>query len=372
MTTVVEIERQRILDHRCRAQQLIEPVSAAAECAVLGVGVRDNPVRGTAPVALRARTSGPGDAAEDGLVRAYSVRSAIHLHRPDDLGLLIAALLWRDPDEPARGTYGDLSVADPLQALADASDAARVIMDDAEPRTKGELSEAVTARLDPLLSPWCAGCAAHHLNDGLFRHAVFQAGLVIIPEPGGSFRLHPFDRAIEPIDPDAARRELLRRYLRLAGVATRGAVATWLGLSTGGARAWWDLIADELEPVRVDGSRYWMHAEDLAGLCDPGDQLITLLPPYDPYTDLAERKFLVADSGQRGRVWRAVRNPGVVVSGGEVIGTWRDRQAGGGKKGAGRAVSVELFDAPARGVRRAIEERVQQLFGQAAVELSCE
>ncbi len=370
MTAGSEVDRQRILDHRCRVQQLAEPVPAAAECAVLGVGVRDNPVRGTAPVALRARTSRSNGDVEDGLVRAYSVRSAIHLHRADDLALLVAALRWREPDEPARGTYGDLSVADPLQALAEATEAARMIMDDAEPRTKGEVSAAVTARLDPSLSPWCAGCAAHHLNDGLFRHAVFQAGLVIIPEPGGSFRIHPSGHTIESVDPDPARRELLRRYLHLTGVATPAAVGTWLGLSTGGARAWWELIADELEPVRVDGFRYWMHAEDLAGLSDPGDQSITLLPPYDPYTELAERKLLLADFGRRGRVWRAVRDPGVVISSGEVIGTWRDRKARGREKGsAGRTVTVELFDRPARGVRSAVEERAHWLFGEAEVEL---
>jgi hypothetical protein len=366
--TDVEIDRQRILDHRCRTQQLIEPVPAAADCAVLGAGVRDNPVRATAPLALRARTAGAGDD-EDGLVRAYSVRSAIHLHRRVDLGLLIAALRWQDAGEPARGTYGELSVPDPLAALAQATDAARMIMDDGEPRTKGELSGAITADLDPALSPWCAGCRAHHLNDGLFRHAVFQAGLVIVPEPAGSFRIHPYDRVIKTVEPEPARRELLRRYLHLAGVATRAAVATWLGLSTQGARAWWELIADELEPVRVDGNRCWMHTDDLAELPEAGRSpsagRISLLPPYDPYTDLVERKFLLPDADRRGRVWRAARNPGVVNRGGEVIGTWRDRQS----RGKGRTVAVELFDRPARGVRAAVEERAQHLFGEADVDV---
>ena len=330
--SMIEIDRQRILDHRCRAQQLSEPVSAPADCAVLGAGVRDNPVGATAPVALRARAGGADD--EDGLVRAYSVRSAIHLHRRDDLGLLIAALRWQDADEPARGTYGELSVADPLAALAEAVDAAETIMNDGDSRTKGELSGAITASLDPLLSPWCAGCQAHHLNDGLFRHAVFQAGLVITPEPAGSFRIRPYGRKLKTVDPAKARRELLRRYLRLAGVATPATVGTWLGLSTSGARACWDLLVEELEPVRVDGTRYWIHSDELAALPDSGELGVSLLPAYDPYTELAERKLLLPDSARRSRVWRAVRNPGVVLRGGEVIGTWRDHKGRGARRRA--------------------------------------
>jgi hypothetical protein len=57
----------------------------------------------------------------------------------------------------------------------------------------------------------------------------------------------------------------------------------------------------------------------------------------------------------------------VVVRGGEVIGTWRDRR--GGKGSDHRQVSVELFDRPARGVRGAIEDRARHLFGEVEIEI---
>ncbi|GAB3747229.1 winged helix DNA-binding domain-containing protein [Microlunatus parietis] len=358
-----DLDRNRLLTHRLRAHQLTEPAAAPADCAVLGVGVRDNPVGDTAPLALRARTEPAGDA-EEGLIRAYSVRSAIHLHRRTDLPLLVAALRWQRPDEPARGNFGDLAVPDPLAAVAEAADAMRAITADGQPQTKGELSGAVTARLDPALSPWCAYCKAHHVNDGLFRQATLQAGLVVVPDPAGSFRLHPYESAIEVIDPTQARRELLRRYLSLAGSATPAALGTWLGLSTAAARAWWNLLADELEPVRVDGQRVWIHADDLAALPESPERAVSLVPPYDPYLEVAERKLLVTDPDRRAKVWRAIRNPGVVLCGGEVIGTWRDRQAK-----AGRAVTVELFDVPTRTLHRAIEQRAKGLLPGAAVDL---
>lgn len=360
--TIAELDRERLLAYRIRAHQLSEPASVPADCAVLGAGVRDNPVGRTAALALRARTV-PADEAEEGLLRAYSVRSAIHLHRRADLPLLVAALRWQRPDEPARGNFGDLAVPDPPAAVAEAADAMRAITADGEPRTKGELSGAVTYRLDPALSPWCAGCAAHHLNDGLFRQATLQAGLVVVPEPAGSFRLRPYEGAIEAVEPGSARRDLLRRYLHLAGVATPARFGTWLGLGTAAARGWWDLLADELEPVRVAGLRCWIHADDLAALAEPAEPAVGLVPPHDPYLELAERKLLVPDRDHRAKVWRPVRSPGVVLRGGEVIGTWRDRQAR-----AGRVVTLELFAAPTKALQRTIERSAGVLLRGATVE----
>lgn len=38
-----------------------------------------------------------------------------------------------------------------------------------------------------------------------------------------------------------------------------------------------------------------MHTDDLDALSEPGGSVISLLPSYDPYTELADRKLLVAD-----------------------------------------------------------------------------
>lgn len=260
---MIEIARHRILGYRCQVQQLTGPIEnldrpagSAAECRVLDAGIRDNPIGGSAAVALRARTG--ADPAPEGLVRAYTVRGAARLHRAGELGLFAAALRWRDAREPAREALGDLTVPDPVAAVEQITAALRTVTADGLPRTKGELSRAVSDALDPALSPWCERCGAHHPPDGLFRHATLRAGLVIVVEPGG-FRLRPADPVPEPIDPDTARRDLLRRFLRLAGAATPEGYGSWLGLSTTGVRRWWQLLADELVPVAVDGARLWAH-----------------------------------------------------------------------------------------------------------------
>jgi hypothetical protein len=82
--------------------------------------------------------------------------------------------------------------------------------------------------------------------------------------------------------------------------------------------------------VSVDGRRAWMHAEDIAELTDPPEPpVLRLLPPYDPVTELGDRKLLVPDPARRRKIWRAVSNPGVLLARGDIRGAWRQQTSGG-------------------------------------------
>ncbi len=134
------------------------------------------------------------------------------------------------------------------------------VMADGVQRGKGDLSTALRATVDARLRPWCPGCGADHVDDALFRLASLPAGLRLTPNGDGSadFVAGPPWPAE---DPSAARRELVRRFLRYAGPTSRDGLAAWLALSPAAARRWWDLA--DVVPVEVDGRRLFLHPDDL-------------------------------------------------------------------------------------------------------------
>ena len=207
MVRRVTVTREHVLAYRGNVHDLMRPGSGAA---VLDVGLQDHPPGRTALPALRLRTG--NTAAGEGTALVHGVRGAMHLHRTADLALLSAALRHRDPRELAPATLGpfgaELSRAG--VGLGDAMDevaaAMTEAMSDGVARAKGELSGAVSDRVERRLTPWCEGCGTHHVQDALFRYATLQAGLVVeVASP----RLLRYRRAVTPgarPDPEELRR----------------------------------------------------------------------------------------------------------------------------------------------------------------------
>jgi hypothetical protein len=333
--------RAQVLGYRVAVQHLERPAGDG----VLAAGVSDNPPGRTAHVALRVRGV-PLDPAGSAVV--HSMRGAPHLHAVDDLPLLAGALRIEDLGDLARHHFGPFDPGIPFPAALDAvADGMRAVTAGGEQRTKGELSSALNEVVDARLRPWCGTCEAHHVHDALFRYATLQAGLVIVPQDSGPFRYIPL--AFTPVDPPEARRELVRRFLRLCGPARPETLAGWLALTPAAARRW--LV--DVEPVTVDGLRLWLPSEDLDAVrsAEPARETV-LLPPYDPYTELANRELLVPDRAQRGAVWRSVANPGVLVVRGEIAGTWRQRRS---------TATVQPFRKLTAAERRAVGARAAAL-----------
>ncbi|MFI6900613.1 winged helix DNA-binding domain-containing protein [Nonomuraea sp. NPDC050394] len=171
-------------------------------------------------------------------------------------------------------------------------------------------------------------------------------------------------RTIPDVDPEVARAELLRRYLRCHGPSTRGDFAAWVGIKVGDTDPWWSLVADELTPVEFNG-RSWLLAEDLDALRSaPTPQGVRLLPPRDPYTQMRDRETIV-DRKYHREVWKTVGEPGTVLADGRITGIWRPR-----KSGRRLTVTVRTFGPPRARDRKAIQdeaERVASLRGASSV-----
>ncbi|HKT00781.1 MAG TPA: winged helix DNA-binding domain-containing protein [Rugosimonospora sp.] len=132
---------------------------------------------------------------------------------------------------------------------------------------------------------------------------------------------------IPDIDPEAARAELLRRYLRCYGPSTRGDFAAWAGIRAGDTASWWSLVEDELTPVEFGGTS-WILTEDLDALRSTSMPTgVRLLPPRDPYTQMRDRDTIV-DKKYHRDVWKTVGEPGTVLANGKITGIWRPRKSG--------------------------------------------
>src|SRR5262245_7967874 len=123
------------------------------------------------------------------------------------------------------------------------------------------------------------------------------------------------------------RAQLLRRYLRCYGPSTRADFAAWAGFRPGDADPWWSLVEDEMTPVEFAGTS-WILTADLDRLRSaPTPKGVRLLPPRDPYTQMRDRDTIVDPKYHR-EVWKPVGDPGTVLAGGKITGTWRPRKNG--------------------------------------------
>ena len=110
------------------------------------------------------------------------------------------------------------------------------VLADAEPRTKGQLSEALHDRLPSELEPWCDVCDVHHVPDQLLRLAG-TAGRVRVRL---AERQPPDLMATDiwlgrPLGGDVpeARLELARRFVHAYGPVSSRHLAAWTGHQPG-------------------------------------------------------------------------------------------------------------------------------------------
>ncbi|WP_277883528.1 DNA glycosylase AlkZ-like family protein [Arthrobacter sulfonylureivorans] len=161
--------------------------------------------------------------------------------------------------------------------------------------------------------------------------------------------------AIPDIDPDVARAELLRRYLRRYAPSTRVDFAAWLGVNPGDTGPWWNLIQEELTPIEFGGTS-WILTEDLDALRSaPQPEGVRLLPPHDPYTQMRDRETIV-DKRRHRRLWKTVGEPGAILLGGKITGTWRPR-----KSGRKLTVTVTTFDSASARDKKLLQDEAQQV-----------
>ncbi len=329
------------------------------------VGVQDTPP-GNAGVALANRVAKltPDDlegALHDDrtLVRILSMRGAAHLVPRRDVTVFGPGALAGEEEslrEQLGGSWPAIEAAgwSAREALGSVIGVLTAVLADAEPRTKGQLSEALHDRLPTELEPWCDVCDVHHVPDQLLRLAG-TAGVYVYGWPHGSRQTLMASNIWlnGPLGGDVpeARLELARRFVHAYGPVSPRHLAAWTGMSATDARDRFASLGDELMDVRLDGAPTVVLAEDIDMLDDPplagGARL---LPAGDPFLAQRDRATLLPDKARQRAVWRPVGSPGVVLMTGHPVATWRAQVAGGRLR-----VTVDPFGSLGDKQRTAIE-----------------
>lgn len=305
---------------------------------ILDLGVQDTGHDGAA-WALAIRGAPP---VLDGLALAWTLRGAPHAYRRQDLDAVALATAPYSEADAAKRIFdaskplkeAGLSILDALRTVAVEM---RTIVD--EPRSKGEVSAALTRSLPEPFLRECRPCAAIHTYEQPFRLSALQAGLelewgtsppVLRRAPG----LEPllFGRLAGEADP---RFDPIRCHLRFYPGARVRDVASYVDMPMKEVRAHWPADAVEVrvedDPTPKREPRFVLES-DLGVLSEVGSadhpRAVRLLGTHDPYLQARDRELLIDDEARRKDLWRVLGRPGAIVADGEVVGTWRPRTKG--------------------------------------------
>jgi hypothetical protein len=132
------------------------------------------------------------------------------------------------------------------------------------------------------------------------------------------------------VDEFEARRELVRRYLRVFGPAGAQSFARWAGTPPRDAAETFESLADELVPVKTPLGDAWIQAADEDLYRAPAVEAapVRLLPSGDACFLAwgADRELLVPNTRHQAELWTSRVWPGALLIQGEIAGTWRRNQ----------------------------------------------
>ena len=368
-----QVNAWRLAQH-CLTSRLSREDFAQAVTRMVGVQAQ---VMSAAELALWARADklSPQDVqaalwSERTLVKTWAMRGTLHLVSAEELPLYAAArhgrdlFNWRYYFE----YYG--VTASQYEAYLDA---ARQILS-TEPITREQFATAVAERTSvPELRSLI-------LSKGWgtpLKPLATNGDLCFGPSQGQNVTFVNARQWIgtwETLDPDAAQREIVRRFLRVYGPATPHDFTRWWWGGTGipEAKALFAAIDDELEAVEVEGWPAFALRETLEPMqsLEPADT-IRLLPLFDAYTlGLGRDTEPFLPAAYRKRVYRSQGwISAVVVSNGYIKGIWEHKV-----KRTRTNVKVSLFSAPTKAFKRGIDAEVERLgvFFNLPVELAVE
>lgn len=369
--TAFDVDRRQVLAYRVTAHGLHRDTSGdQARLRVFDLGVQHaHPDSARLAVAARVRGSVADLLEQEELAIVWSFRGAPHLLRRADLATIADELWpWSEADAAARLTeWRELKKAG--DGAVDAFTRVAVAMREVVtgPIPKGEVSAGVSARLPDEYGYQCRSCQAHHVYGGIFQQAGIFAGVRLLPGRSPTTLLPVDDRWPVPTESAGARR-LMLSYLGLHGPATVTEAAAYLGTTRTQARPVWP---EDLVEVRFDGRTTYLPADQVDALRDsPDPDLVRLLPPLDPYLQARDREVIVPDKAHRKDLWRILGNPGAVLAGGEIVGTWRAKSTT--KK---TTITVSPFAKLGKATTAAIDEEaatIADLRGTAEVVVSYE
>lgn len=325
-----EITPAQALAFRVAGHHLHEPTDPLT--AVAACGLQEYPP-GHAVVALQARAGAVADddPVWDDLVTVNAMRGSPYLVPRADVAVFTTALVPEE-DEDLRGLIGSgpaREVVDAGYSVADALDrvatAAREGLADG-PLGRDAFHQALRERLPEGLLPWCRGCQSHHVRPGLWR-ALGPLGVTEMPEKAVWALASGGGPGVVGLP--EARHELVRRFLRAYGPASHSQLASWAQTAPAHAKALFAGVHDELTPVRLDGAKRWILAEDLDRLQEPPAATgVRVLHGHDPYVAQPDRDTFIPDKALRKTLFPAMGRPGVVLRDGVLAALWRARKKG--------------------------------------------
>jgi hypothetical protein len=339
------------LDRRAPRKRLLDVI-----CNVGGLHAQ---IQSSAELQLWARVNGvsTGDLQaglweERTLARSWSIRGTLHVLTAEDLGLYVAALSQHD--RWWKGAWlrmigmSEHELRTTLDAIRDSLGA--------RPITREQLAEKVAAKVgskseEKMMSGW----------GEMLKPAAFHGYLCSGPPRGQTVTFVRPDRWLRSWavpDANAAWREIVRRYLRAYGPATREEFARWWGMQPAAAGRVLKALGDDLSEVEVDGRRAWVNAKDVTALkkASPAKGL-RLLPAFDVYVAGTRPRASLVDSRFEDRVYRQAGwiSPVILIDG-RIAGVWKhDRN--------GRRVEIDVspFGKLSSARRKAIGEEADRL-----------
>jgi hypothetical protein len=327
----MDVTREQVLSYRLHVHQ-IGRVGAhdVVDADVLDLGVQDTGRDGALwALANRGVSIPPKEAWPADLVLVWTLRGAPHVYRRTDLPAVARATRPLSEADAGKRIH---DAAKPLRAQGiPVRDALAMVSREMHelvehPTVKGDVSTALTARLDEPFLRFCRSCSATHPFEMPFRLAALPAGLELAP-----WTTPPVLRRVTgwsgPADKVPQRLDVIRAYLHLHGPATPAQVSEYLDAPVKDVKAHWP---EDAEPVTFEHEHRWILTADLANLRSPpsADRPVRLLSPFDPLLQTRDREVLVPDATQRRQLWVTLGRPGAILHGREIVGLWRPRASG--------------------------------------------
>jgi hypothetical protein len=329
-------------------------------------------VMSAAELALWARVDGirPADVRaalwqERTLVKTWAMRGTLFLIAAEDLPLLVAARNARESRYRLKhfASYGI------SEAQYDAFLAAVPHVLRGEPMTREQFAVAVAAHtgIEALVRALCESSWG-----GALEPSAFRGDLCFGPNQGRNVTfVHPPDWLgdWQEMEPRAALREVIRRYLSVYGPATPRDFGRWWGAGAAVARKAFKELGDELGAVTVEGRQIFALRTTLAemGRCSAAG-IVRLLPMFDGYVHGLLDCDPLLPSAYRSLVFHPQGwvSAAVLVDG-RVGGVWEYAV-----RASRAAVTVRMFAPPTTGVRAAIVSEAERLhtFLDAAVDVA--
>ena len=251
------------------------------------------------------------------VVRTWAMRVTLHMLAADDAGWVVD--LYRPPREALGSRQRQLGLDEGLLRRAMPA-IAEVLAGRA--LTRRELV-AELARAGVSVPP--KGQAPAHLVGYAARQGLVCRGPDRSDDEPTYVLLAEWIGAYEPREPDQARAELARRYIRARGPAGAKDLAYWSGLPLGAAHRALGQVVAEFEEVEVEGEQAW--ADPGSAAAGNGGPCVRLVPHFDEYLLGYRSRALALPARfvsriQAGGGWVQA----AVVVDGHIAGTWSQRR----------------------------------------------